>query len=61
VASIPQLTTEKAQVFEIFKKDYPSGQWIENQKSLLRQKYAEAKALGDEANILRMDIRMCSF
>jgi hypothetical protein len=33
-------------VFEIFRKDYPGTQWIDNQKMLLKEKYAEAKALG---------------
>ena len=55
-ASIPKLTTEKAKAFEIFKKDYPGASWIEEQKSLLRSKYAEAKSLGEEANKLRLGI-----
>ncbi|KAI8836152.1 hypothetical protein BC829DRAFT_493426 [Chytridium lagenaria] len=56
-ASVPQFTTEKARAFEIFKNGYPSGSWIDGQKMLLRTKYAEAKALGEEANRLRTGIK----
>ncbi|KAJ3219561.1 hypothetical protein HDU67_000506 [Dinochytrium kinnereticum] len=52
-ASIPHFTTEKARAFEIFKSAYPSGGWIDGQKTLLREKYGEAKALGEVANRLR--------
>ncbi|KAJ3117471.1 Kinesin- protein 6 [Phlyctochytrium bullatum] len=55
-ASIPQFTTEKAKAFEIFKAEYPSGSWIDSQRALLKTKYAEAKALGEEANKLRTTI-----
>ncbi|KAJ3149855.1 Kinesin- protein 6 [Geranomyces michiganensis] len=56
-ASVPQLTTEKAKAFDIFKQGYPSGAWIEGQKTLLKGKYTEAKALGEKANQLRTDIK----
>ncbi|KNC96077.1 uncharacterized protein SPPG_08467 [Spizellomyces punctatus DAOM BR117] len=56
-ASVPQLTTEKAKAFEIFKRGYPSGEWIEGQKTLLKNKYAEAKALGEQASQLRSAIK----
>jgi kinesin family protein 6/9 len=55
-ASMPTLTTEKARAFEDFKKEYPGTQLIEEQKSLLKIKYAEAKKLGEEANVLRVGI-----
>ena len=41
--SIPKLTTEKAKAFEIFKSGYPSGAWIDNQKTILKQKYFSEK------------------
>ncbi|KAJ3149071.1 Kinesin- protein 6 [Geranomyces variabilis] len=56
-ASVPRLTTEKAKAFDIFKQGYPSGAWIEGQKTLLKGKYGEAKALGEKANQLRTDIK----
>ncbi|TPX61137.1 hypothetical protein SpCBS45565_g07339 [Spizellomyces sp. 'palustris'] len=56
-ASVPQLTTEKAKAFEIFKRGYPSGEWIEGQKALLKNKYTEAKALGEQASQLRSAIK----
>ncbi|KAI8819646.1 P-loop containing nucleoside triphosphate hydrolase protein [Fimicolochytrium jonesii] len=56
-ASVPQLTSEKAKAFEIFKQGYPSGEWIEGQKTLLKGKYNDAKALGEKANQLRTEIK----
>ncbi|TPX57666.1 hypothetical protein PhCBS80983_g03680 [Powellomyces hirtus] len=56
-ASVPQLTSEKAKAFEIFKQGYPSGAWIEGQKTFLKGKYGEAKALGEKANQLRTEIK----
>ncbi|KAJ3088301.1 Kinesin- protein 6 [Quaeritorhiza haematococci] len=55
-ASVPQLTTEKARAFEIFKSGYPSSGWIDGQKALLKKKYGEAKGLGERANALRNEI-----
>jgi hypothetical protein len=54
--SIPKLTTEKAKAFEIFKNGYPSGSWIDGQKALLKSKYTEAKALGENAQKVRNEI-----
>ena len=56
--SIPRLTTEKAKAFEIFKSGYPSGPWIDGQKSLLKTKYTQAKALGESAQQIRNEISM---
>jgi kinesin family protein 6/9 len=55
--SMPQLSTEKARVFEVFRREYPGIEWIDSQKALLKEKYAEAKGLGEEANRLRCGIR----
>eukprot|EP00842_Homolaphlyctis_polyrhiza_P004252 jgi/Hompol1/4828/HPOL_003988-RA len=56
-ASLPSLTTEKAKAFEIFRSGYPSSEWIDGQKALLKHKYAEAKSLGEAANKLRTEIK----
>ncbi|KAJ3025970.1 UNVERIFIED_CONTAM: Kinesin- protein 6 [Siphonaria sp. JEL0065] len=56
-ASIPQLSLDKAKLFEEFKKGYPGTNWIEDQKVLLKGKYAEAKKLGELANELRLKIK----
>ncbi|KAJ3390452.1 Kinesin- protein 6 [Entophlyctis sp. JEL0112] len=53
----PQLPPEKAKLFDMFKKEYPGTELIEEQKSALRIKYAEAKRLGETANELRLSIR----
>jgi hypothetical protein len=52
----PQVNNQKAQAFEIFKRGYPSGDWIDNQKGILKDKYAQAKFLGESANELRIKI-----
>ncbi|KAJ3071202.1 Kinesin- protein 6 [Podochytrium sp. JEL0797] len=56
-ASMPQLSVDKAKLFEVFKQDYPGTNWIEEQKVQLKNKYAEAKKLGELANELRMKIK----
>ncbi|KAL2914503.1 hypothetical protein HK105_206070 [Polyrhizophydium stewartii] len=56
-ASIPSFTTEKARAFEIFRRGYPSSEWIDGQKSLLKAKYSQAKTLGEAANQLRAEIK----
>jgi hypothetical protein len=55
---IPQLSTDKARAFEIFKRGYPSGEWIDNQKGILKGKYTTAKKLGETAYQLRLKMSM---
>jgi hypothetical protein len=50
------ISEEKAKAFEIFKSGYPAGEWIEGQKKLLKNKYTEAKSLGEKANSCRTRI-----
>ncbi|KAJ3222748.1 Kinesin- protein 6 [Clydaea vesicula] len=52
------LTADKAKAFEIFKSGYPAGSWIDGQKLLLKQKYVEAKSLGEKANAMRNEIKI---
>ncbi|KAJ3134119.1 Kinesin- protein 6 [Physocladia obscura] len=56
-SSMPQLSMEKAKLFEVFKKDYPGTSLIDEQKVALKAKYAEAKKLGEIANELRLGIK----
>lgn len=51
-----QLSQDKAKAFEIFKRGYPSGDWIDNQKGILKEKYTLAKSLGEQAQALRVQI-----
>ncbi|KAI8807854.1 kinesin-like protein KIF6-like protein [Cladochytrium replicatum] len=55
--AVPVLTADKAKAFEIFKEGYPSSGWIENQKLLLKEKYQQARLLGEQANSLRSEIK----
>ncbi|MEE6473566.1 hypothetical protein FKM82_010084 [Ascaphus truei] len=43
----------RQEAFEIFKRDYADGGTIEDNKKLLKQRYAEAKSLGEEVNKVR--------
>ncbi|KAJ3273248.1 Kinesin- protein 6 [Terramyces sp. JEL0728] len=54
---LPQLSTEKAKAFEIFKQSYPSSDWIERQKQILKSKYMQAKQLGAKAGTLRNEMK----
>ncbi|KAJ3191216.1 Kinesin- protein 6 [Irineochytrium annulatum] len=49
-ASQPRYSKEKGEAFKIFVADYHFGGRIEDQKSVLKEKYAQAKALGEEAS-----------
>ncbi|KAJ3257397.1 Kinesin- protein 6 [Boothiomyces macroporosus] len=56
--SLPQLSTEKAKAFELFKQSYPSADWIDRQKQVLKAKYTEAKQLGAKAGNLRNEMKI---
>ena len=46
----------KQEAFEIFKRDYEDNDAIEEQKKLLKKKYADAKTLGELINVSRNKI-----
>lgn len=48
--SVGDMSVGRQQAFEIFKRDYHENQQIEGNKNQLRQKYAEAKKLGELVN-----------
>lgn len=50
---VGDMSQGRQQAFEIFKRDYHENGLIEQNKSELRQKYAEAKRLGEKVNIAR--------
>ncbi|XP_031757339.1 kinesin-like protein KIF6 isoform X1 [Xenopus tropicalis] len=59
--SFPRKTGEemslgRQEAFEIFKRDYPDRVTIEDNKRLLKQRFAEAKSLGEEVNKVRSRI-----
>lgn len=55
VSDLP-LSLGKQEAFEMFKRDYPQTTHILDQKELLKQRYSEAKALGQEVNEARNEI-----
>ncbi|XP_075719601.1 kinesin-like protein KIF6 [Rhinoderma darwinii] len=46
----------RQEAFEIFKRDYPDRVGIEDNKALLKQRFAEAKSLGEDVNEVRQRI-----
>ena len=40
----------RQEAFEIFRRDYPQQQTIEDHKRALKQRYIEAKSLGQQVN-----------
>lgn len=48
---------ENVPSFEQFQQTHPSFEWIQNQKSGLKNQYARAKSLGESANQLRIDMK----
>lgn len=48
--TVGDMSIGRQQAFEIFKRDYHENATIEKNKTELRQKYAEAKKLGEQVN-----------
>lgn len=46
----------RQEAFEIFRRDYDQNQSIEENKQVLKQRYAEAKTLGEIVNRARTTI-----
>ncbi|KAJ3338898.1 Kinesin- protein 6, partial [Gonapodya sp. JEL0774] len=55
--ALAALPPDKAKAFERFRSTYPENSWIEDHKSVLKEKYAEAKRLGGEAGSVRDEIK----
>ncbi|XP_076833929.1 kinesin-like protein KIF6 isoform X2 [Brachyhypopomus gauderio] len=49
----PELSTGRQEAFEIFSRDHEDRLTIEDNKTILKQRYAEAKALGEQVNQTR--------
>ena len=47
---VGELSTGRQEAYEIFKRDYEHNETIENNKAVLKQRYAEAKQLGEQVN-----------
>ena len=50
LVSVGELSTGRQEAYEIFKRDYEHNDTIENNKAVLKQRYAEAKQLGEQVN-----------
>ncbi|XP_076801404.1 kinesin-like protein KIF6 [Clavelina lepadiformis] len=50
------MSAGRQEAFEIFKRDYGTSSHIHEQKELLKQRYAEAKGLGQDVNKARNEI-----
>ncbi|XP_066451406.1 kinesin-like protein KIF6 isoform X2 [Eleutherodactylus coqui] len=51
-----QMSLGRQEAYEMFKRDYPSRVSFEDNKALLKQRFAEAKSLGQEVNDARQRI-----
>ncbi|KAK2146062.1 hypothetical protein LSH36_635g01011 [Paralvinella palmiformis] len=53
---VGEMSMGRQEAFEIFRRDYHHNQTIEENKALLKHKYAEAKSLGETVNQARTKI-----
>ncbi|XP_066282869.1 kinesin-like protein KIF6 [Branchiostoma lanceolatum] len=51
-----EMSVGRQEAFEIFKRDYEHSITVDDQKGLLKQRYAEAKQLGEKVNSSRVQI-----
>ncbi|XP_073527819.1 kinesin-like protein KIF6 isoform X2 [Phyllobates terribilis] len=54
--TVEQMSLGRQEAFEIFKRDYPDRIGIEDNKALLKHRFAEAKSLGRDMNDVRQRI-----
>ncbi|XP_072546377.1 kinesin-like protein KIF6 isoform X2 [Salminus brasiliensis] len=50
---VPELSMGRQEAFEIFRRDHEDRLTIEDNKAILKQRFAEAKALGEQVNQAR--------
>lgn len=50
------MSVGRQEAFELFRRDYEQNAAIEENKQVLKQRYAEAKSLGEKVNRLRHSI-----
>ncbi|XP_031436011.1 kinesin-like protein KIF6 isoform X1 [Clupea harengus] len=53
---VPEFSVGRQEAFEIFRRDHDNQLIIEENKSLLKQRYSEAKTLGEKVNNVRSKI-----
>ncbi len=56
VVSVGDMSVGRQEAFEIFRRDYPHNATIEENKATLKQRYSEAKRLGEAVNRARANI-----
>ncbi|XP_056151323.1 kinesin-like protein KIF6 [Lampris incognitus] len=52
----PLMSLGKREAFEIFRRDHEDSLTIEDNKAVLKQRFAEAKALGEQVNMARTKV-----
>ena len=55
-SSVGDMSVGRQEAFEIFRRDYEQNQTIDDNKVNLKQRYAEAKTLGEQVNQARVKI-----
>ena len=56
--TVGDMSVGRQEAFEIFRRDYEHNDAIEENKQELKQRYAEAKKLGEKVNKSRQHISM---
>ena len=56
LAAVGEMSMGRQEAFEIFRRDYHSNHKIEENKRILKQRYSEAKGLGEQVNASRTKI-----
>ena len=56
MSKVGDLSMGRQEAFEIFRRDYEHNQTINDNKQLLKDRYAEAKSLGEKVNHTRTKI-----
>ena len=57
--AVGEMSLGRQEAFEIFRRDYIHNQTIDDNKQTLKDRYAEAKRLGEQVNRARKKISKC--
>ena len=54
--SVGTMSLGRQEAYEIFRRDYHENLTIDDNKHVLKQRYAQAKTLGEQVNLARNEI-----
>ena len=59
ISTVGQMSMGRQEAFDIFLRDYAHQQAINENKQVLKQRYKQAKALGEKLNTAKQKISKC--